>query len=206
VEIDTSVTADNADEGEIVAYGPNVMVGYHNKPEKTKQVLVQNEEGIKGVRTGDLGRMDEDGFLYITGRIKHEYKLTNGKYIHPASIEQYIKLLPWISNAMVYGDNRPYNIALIVPDLEIVKDYAQRLALTIQEPEELFKSKEVQNLISKEIQSHLREKFGGYEIPKKFAYLTKEFTVENGLLTQTLKLKRNHVYKQYQKLIDQMYK
>ncbi|MHA1561690.1 MAG: AMP-dependent synthetase/ligase [Promethearchaeota archaeon] len=79
-----------SEEGEILAYGPNIMQGYLNKPDKTAMIMIEDENGIKGIRTGDKGRIDEDGFLFITGRIKSEYKLLNGKYVHPASIEEYI--------------------------------------------------------------------------------------------------------------------
>ncbi|MEZ4549263.1 MAG: AMP-binding protein [Desulfobacterales bacterium] len=85
VEIDKSLTGEDSDDGEIICYGPNVMQGYHNKPEKTAEVIVNDPKLGRGFRTGDRGRLDEDGFLHITGRFKEEYKLENGKYVHPAS-------------------------------------------------------------------------------------------------------------------------
>ncbi len=205
IVIDTSIMNSESKEGEILAFGPNVMVGYHNKPEKTAQIMITDEEGNKGVRTGDIGYLDEDGFLHISGRIKTEYKLTNGKYIHPAAIEEYIKLLPWVANAMVYGDAHAYNVALIVPELEVIRNYAETMELVTRDPAKLITMQEIQNLISKEIKAHLRQKFGGYEIPQKFAYILKDFTVENHMLTQTMKLKRHNVLKQYQNLIESMY-
>jgi len=88
----------------------NVMKGYHNKPEQTKEVMTTDG----GVRTGDRGRLDEDGYLYITGRIKEQFKVENGKFVFPASLEEDICLVPAVQNAVIYGDNRPYTICLIV--------------------------------------------------------------------------------------------
>ena len=99
-------------EGEIVVYGPNVMQGYHNKPEATRQVMT--DDG--GFRTGDLGRLDDEGFLFITGRIKEQYKLENGKYVFPATLEEEIQLSPWVENVLIYGEGRSHNVCLVVPD------------------------------------------------------------------------------------------
>ncbi|MHA1720207.1 MAG: AMP-dependent synthetase/ligase [Promethearchaeota archaeon] len=192
-------------EGEIIAYGPFAMQGYLNKPEKTANVMVEDKDGIKGIRTGDKGIIDEDGFLFITGRIKNEYKLLNGKYVHPAAIEESIKLIPWIANCMVYGDGKEYNVALIVPDMERAKSYAEAADLTLP-PEKIIEIPEVQKLIGKEIKAHLKGKFGGYEIPRKFYFTSKDFTLENGMLTQTLKLKRRKVLEQYRDILENLYK
>lgn len=205
IVIDKTITGEDSKDGEIIAFGPNVMVGYHNKPEKTEEVMVTDEHGHKGVRTGDRGWLDEDGFLHITGRIKTEYKLSNGKYIHPAAIEEYIKLLPWVANAMIYGEAHAYNVGLIVPDLEVIQNYANTMDLTIKDPKKLIKTPELQALIEKEIKAHLRKKFGGYEIPRKFSFILEDFSVENQMLTQTLKLKRRFVLEKYQTLIDSLY-
>src|SRR5690606_10266852 len=112
IVIDTSVTGEEVN-GEIVIYGPNVMQGYHNRPEENAAVFTQDG----GFRTGDMGYLDSDGYLYITGRIKEQYKLENGKYVVPTQLEEAIKLSPFVANIMVHGANKPFNVAVIVPDL-----------------------------------------------------------------------------------------
>lgn len=200
VIIDTTYGDPNVGDGEVIAYGPNVMQGYHNKPEATTAVMT--EDG--GFRTGDLGRLDEDGFLYITGRIKEQYKLENGKYVFPASIEEEIKLLPNVANAMVYGDGKAYNVCLVVPDFEVLLRYAARHGLSTN-PKQLVEQQEIKDLIAKEITEFLKGKYGGYEIPRKFVLLADDFTTENGMLTQTMKLKRRIVLKHYQDKINAQY-
>ena len=194
-----------SDEGEIIAYGPNIMQGYLNKPEKTAAIMVEDENGIKGIKTGDIGHFDDDGYLFITGRIKNEYKLLNGKYVHPAAMEEYIKLIPWIANCLVYGDGKDYNVALIVPDMVKAEKYAEMADLTLS-PEKIIEMPEVQNLIGKEIKAHLKGKFGGYEIPRKFHFITDDFTLDNGMLTQTFKLKRRYVLEKYGEKLEELYK
>nr|WP_147663103.1 AMP-binding protein [Candidatus Prometheoarchaeum syntrophicum]QEE16224.1 long-chain-fatty-acid--CoA ligase [Candidatus Prometheoarchaeum syntrophicum] len=192
-------------EGEIIAFAPFVMQGYLNKPEKTAAIMVEDENGIKGVKTGDIGHFDEEGYVFITGRIKNEYKLLNGKYVHPAAIEEYIKLIPWVANCMVYGDGKEYNVALIVPDMEKAKLYAEAVNLSLP-PEKVIQIPEVQILIGKEIKAHLKGKFGGYEIPMKFYFTTEDMTLENSMLTQTFKLKRRNVLKKYGEHLENLYK
>jgi long-chain acyl-CoA synthetase len=200
IAIDTSQSDEGSIEGEIIVYGPNVMLGYHNKPEKTAEVMT--EDG--GVRTGDVGRIDEDGYLFITGRIKEQYKLENGKYVFPASIEEEIKLLPLVENVFVYGINRPINVCLVVPDFEALGNYAGKAGLPTS-PKELLALDQVRGLIIEDIKKQLKGKFASYEIPKKFHFLIENFTIENGLLTQTMKLKRRLVVKQYKDELDKMY-
>jgi len=200
VVIDKSVVEEGADDGEIVIYGPNVMQGYHNKPEETKAVMTPDG----GFRTGDRGRIDADGFLYMTGRIKEQYKLENGKYVFPAGIEEEIKLIPLVANAMIYGEGKPYNICLIYPDFEVLSLYATAHHLPT-DPEQLINLKEVQDHITTEILEYLKNKYGGYEIPKKFVFLHHDFTLENGMLTQTMKIRRAVVTKTYQQEIEEQY-
>ena len=206
VEIDKSLTGEDSDDGEIICYGPNVMQGYHNKPEKTAEVIVNDPKLGRGFRTGDRGRLDEDGFLHITGRFKEEYKLENGKYVHPASLEEDIKLNDYALNAMLYGDGKPYNVALVVPDFDALKPVAEKMNLGGKSPEALIKDKKIQDFISQEITAHLRKTYGGYEIPKKFIFLPNDFSLENGMLTQTMKLKRRNVYKKYLDQLEALYK
>jgi len=200
VVIDKSVVEEGAEDGEIIIYGPNVMMGYFNKPEETAKVIMPDG----GFRSGDRGRIDEDGYLIITGRIKEQYKLLNGKYVFPAVIEEDIKLLPYIKNAMIYGDGKSYNICIAVPDTDLLKRYAKEFSL-MTSTEELLKNPTVQAFMSHEIKIHLEKKFKHYEIPKKFYYIIDDFTLENGFLTQTLKLKRRAVISKYQHIIDELY-
>jgi long-chain acyl-CoA synthetase len=201
IVIDKALGDPEKDDGEIIVYGPNVMKGYHNKPEETAKVMT--EDG--GFRTGDRGRLDEDGFLYITGRIKEQYKLENGKFVFPASLEEDIRLIPYVENAMVYGEGKPYNICLIIPDFTVLEKYARQNNLPT-DPEKMVQSKETQNLISREIVQFLEGKYGHYEIPRKFVYLSENFSLENGMLTQTMKLKRRNVIEKYSDLIDAQYR
>ena len=126
--------------------------------------------------------------------------------MHPASIEEDLKLTPWILNAFVYGDGKPYNIALIVLDLNTIQEYASLIRFRgTRTFEDFIKTPEVRSLIAKEMQAHLSKTYGGYEIPKQFWYITEDFTVENGMLTQTMKLKRRNVVQKYQEVIDYLY-
>ncbi len=200
VVIDDSVSEEGAGDGEIIVYGPNIMKGYHNKPEETAKVLMPDE----GFRTGDRGYFDGDGFLWITGRIKEQYKLTNGKYVFPAVIEEEIKLLPYVANAMVYGDGKPYNICLVLPDFEVTKRWADQKGVS-SEPDELLANEEFKTMLTEEIKSHLKKNFGRYEIPEKYLFIREDFTVENNMLTQTMKLKRRVVIDRYAGEIEKLY-
>ena len=200
VEIDRSVVEDGSDDGEIIVYGPNVMQGYHNKPEATRAAMTADG----GFRTGDRGRLDEDGFLFITGRIKEQYKLQNGKYVFPGAIEEDIRLLPHIANAMLSGEGKTYNVCLVVPDFEVLGKYAEKQDLPA-DPRQLVQNPQIQEMLSAEITAGLQDKYGGYEIPKKFIFLADDFTLENGMLTQTMKLKRRVVMDAYSQDIEALY-
>ncbi len=206
VKIDRSIADDESGDGEIIAYGAHVMMGYHNKPDQTAQIMMKDTwNGFPGIRTGDQGHLTDDGFLYITGRFKDEYKLSNGKYIHPESMETDIKLVHNIANAFVWGEGKAYNIAIIVPDFATMKK-DDRIAKWAQGvPEEVVKDKNIQEFLTEEIKRHLKKSYGGYEIPQKFVYATEDFTLENGLVTQTMKLKRKEAQKIYAKEIEKLY-
>ena len=200
IRIDKSMVDDHSDDGEIQVMGPNLMVGYHNKPETTKEAFTQDG----WLRTGDRGKLDEDGFLYITGRLKEQFKLENGKYVFPSAIEEDIVLLPYIETAMIYGDGKPFNICIIVPDHAILEKTAKYLNVKTG-VDELIHSPYVQEFVGLEIRKSLKEKYGGYEIPKKFIFSDIPFTVENGFLTQTLKLKRRLVIEKFKDQIEALY-
>ncbi len=190
VVIDKAFWEDNPDEGEIIVYGPNVMKGYYNNPSATKDVMTSDG----GFKTGDMGRLDEDGFLYITGRIKEQYKLENGKYVFPAALEEEIRLVPYVDQAMIYGEGKRYNICLIVPDFEALKKAAEKRNF-FTDGLSMADNPEIKKLVEDSVTKFLQGKFGGYEIPKKFIILKQGFSLDNGMLTQTMKLKRNIVLK-----------
>jgi long-chain acyl-CoA synthetase len=205
IVIDKSRVDPNSPDGEIVVFGPQVMLGYHNKPDKTKEIMTSDG----GIRTGDRGRLDEEGFLYVTGRFKEEYKLANGKYVFPAEMEEDIKLIPWITNVMVYGDGKEFNVALLVPNLALLDHWAKEMNLSINAKELMSgiakSSNAVKKLIADEVEKKLKGKYASYEIPKRFAFISEDFTVDNGLLTQTMKLKRTAVLSKYKKTLDDLY-
>jgi len=197
VEIDKAVTED-PENGEIVSYGPSMMRSYHNRPDETARTL----SASGGLRTGDMGRIDSDGYLHITGRIKEQYKLENGKYVVPSQLEEHLKLSPFIINSMLYGDNKPHNVALIVPDADAVKKWASQHGRSVSDIEQ---DPEVHALIKKEL-DRLTEDFKSYERPKRFAIVSEDFTVENGLLGMSLKLKRQKALDKYKSRIEALYR
>ncbi len=200
VVIDQSVVEPGAQDGEIVVYGPNVMKGYHNKPAATAEIMTPDG----GVRTGDRGRIDQDGFLWITGRIKDQFKLENGKYVFPAAMEEEICLNHYVQNAMIHGAGCEYNVCLIVPDFLALASYAEKNNLP-KDPASLVANENVKKMISDEITAGMKNKYGGYEIPKKFLFVTEPFTLENGMLTQTMKVKRRVITEKYKDQIMALY-
>jgi long-chain acyl-CoA synthetase len=200
VVIDQSVVESGAKDGEIIAYGPNIMQGYFNKPDATKAVMTPDG----GFRTGDRGRLDEEGFLHITGRLKEQFKLENGKYVFPAAIEEDMKLNNYIENAMIYGEGRESNICIVVPDFLVLGKWAEKNNMP-KDPAELIKKEETRKFLTDEINKTLKDKYAGYEIPKKFIFTSEPFTLENGTLTQTMKLKRRVVFEKFKDQIDALY-
>jgi long-chain acyl-CoA synthetase len=194
--IDTQITGD-AKHGEIIVYGDNVMRGYHNHPEEDAKIFTED----RGLRTGDMGYVDEDGYLYITGRIKEQYKLENGKYVVPSPLEEDLKLSPYIGNVMLHGANKPYNVALIVLNQVNLAKWAEREGVTLGDA---TTNPRVTELIRSELETHSKD-FRGYERPKSFALTTDDFTVENGMLTPKMSVRRNQVLKHYQAVLDKLY-
>ena len=193
----------NGEDGEIVVIGPNVMVGYHNLEKETNEAIIQLD-GRRAFRTGDKGRYDEEGFIRITGRFKEQYKLENGKYVVPSPIEEGLKLSGFINQICIYGFNKPFNVAIVVPDFEAVKNWAAENGISESSDEELTKNEQVKAMIMEEIKK-FGEKFKRYELPREIALIAEEFTPQNGLLTPTLKLKRNVVNEQYATLLSSLY-
>ncbi len=209
VVIDRTRTGEDGNDGEIICFGPQCMIGYHKKPEQTKEVIVERD-GMRGVRTGDRGRLDDDGFLFITGRFKEEYKLANGKYVHPETVELEMKVIPWILNVVIAGAGHEYNVGLIVPDMNLLERLADELKLSVS-AKDLFDpanpaGQKFKELLTAEVQNHLRKSIGSYEIPRKFAFILEDFTLDNGMLTQTMKLKRRVVMDKYGDQLEALYK
>ena len=185
---------------EIIVHGPNVMLGYHNRKEENDAVFTADG----GFRTGDMGKIDKDGFLFITGRIKEQYKLENGKYVVPTPLEEQLKLSAYVLNAMVYGDNKPYNVALVVANVDAVKKWGADNGVSEPDATKLLANAKVQKLFKTEL-DHYGEKFKGFEGVKDFALIPEDFTTENGMLTPSLKVKRRKVVEVYQPVIDALY-
>ncbi len=199
VVLDTSRDSCKEGEGEIIVYCPNNMIGYHNLPEVTAQTMTKDG----GVRTGDIGRLDEDGFLFITGRIKELYKLVNGKYIAPGPLEEKIMNSPYVSMAMVHGENQLFNIALLLPDMEALKPYAKEMGVDLTAPNWTAHPK-IQALYEGEMNKYCKS-FKGFEKPLKFVIISDEWTPAAGFITSTLKLKRRFVVEYYKDVIDRLY-
>ncbi len=197
VEIDTS-RGNAVGQGEIIVYGPNVMKGYHQRPEENAEVFTASG----GLRTGDLGFVDEDGYLTITGRIKDQYKLENGKYVMPAPLEEQLKLSPYIASVMLHGANRPYNVALVVPAIDSVRRWAVERGITLTDP---ARDPRVRELVLDEVLARSRG-FTGFEVPRAVLLIDEDFTTENDLLTPTLKIKRRNVEARWGKALDALYR
>ncbi len=200
IVIDKTQTSADAKDGEIVIYGPNIMQGYYNRDAENKAVFT--DDG--GFRTGDLGYVDDEGFLYITGRLKELYKLQNGKYVAPAPLEEKLKLSPFITNVMVYGDNRLFNVALVVPDFSTLKPWAEGQGISTSSDEKLIEDPKVKEQMKSEVEKFTAE-FKGFEEIKKIALLPEDFTTENGMLTPSMKVKRRVVTEKYQGKIESLY-
>ena len=197
--IDRSAGDDRRGEGEIVVHGPNVMRGYYNRPDEDAKAMLPDG----GFRTGDLGYFDRDGYLYVTGRIKEQYKLENGKYVMPSPLEEELKLSPYILNVMLYGANKPFNTAVVVLDAAAVRKWAaeQRHRLG----DDLTKDPNVMTLIEGELE-RCGSSFRGFERPAAFVLTLEDFTIDSGLLTPTLKLKRRAVIDRYEDRLEALYK
>lgn len=201
IVIDKSQTSADAKDGEIVIYGPNVMRGYFNRDEENAAVFTED----RGFRTGDLGYLDDQGFLYITGRLKELYKLQNGKYVAPAPLEERVKLSPFIANCMVYGDNRLYNVALVVPDFTTLKPWATAQGIDEANDAKLIENTAVKDQIRAEVDKLCAE-FKGFEEIKKVAIIPEDFTTENGMMTPSMKVKRRVVTQHYMDKLESLYK
>ena len=187
----------------LVKYG-GVMMGYYKNPEETANVFT--EDGY--FRTGDAGRLDEEGNLYITDRIKDLMKTSNGKYIAPQSLEIPLQSNPYITQAMVIAEGKPYVSAIIVPNFETLmekfQDFKNYLSLNIEEKKKLLETPFIKETFEK-VLGDIQKEFASYEKIKKFQLLPEELTIERGEITPTLKIKRKVVMEKLNELIEGMY-
>ena len=189
-----------AEDGEILAKGPCIMQGYYKSPEATREVVT--EDGW--FRTGDIGYLDKDNYLFITDRKKDLIKTAAGKFVAPQPIENALKTSPFILNAAVIGDRRKFIAALIVPNATTVSAKAAAQGIKFASTAEMVAHPWVRSLIDSEVK-RLTANLAQYETIKRFALLPEDFTFANGALTYTLKLKRRVVEQQYRDVIEQLY-
>jgi long-chain acyl-CoA synthetase len=189
-----------AEDGEILTKGPNVFREYWRNPEATEETFT--EDGW--LMTGDLGSLDEDGYLSITGRKKDIIITAGGKNLTPANIENDLKQCRYISQAVMYGDRRPYPVALITLDPEEIVPWANERGLP-NDLAELVQTDEVREMVQNEL-DRANAKYARVEQVKKFALLDHDLSQETGELTPTLKLKRNVVNERYQDVFESLYK
>lgn len=190
-----------ASDGEVEVCGPNVMLGYYNKPEANNEAFT--EDGW--FKTGDIGELDKDGFLRITDRKKELFKTSGGKYIAPAPIEQMIKGSRFVAQAVLIGNERKFASALIVPSFEQLDSYLKHKGIAPMTPEEMCTSPVINDLLERQV-AKLTDGLGNFETVKKIRLLPAELTVESGELTPTLKVRRRIVDEKYKNLIEDMYK
>lgn len=200
IALDYGVDGAGEGEGEILIYGRGVMDGYHNLPAVTKTTLLSDG----GLRTGDLGRFDSDGFLYITGRIKDIYKLATGRYVAPAPLEEQLQLSPFIHQCVVFGADESHNVALIVPKLDVLLEWAIQNELGTF-TDVILKHPRTLKMFAAEIAKY-SERFRAFERIHHFLVVAEPLTVENGLLTPTFKLRRAEVIARYGDRLRALYK
>jgi long-chain acyl-CoA synthetase len=197
----TGVEVRIAEDGEILTRGPHVMQGYYHNPEATAEAI--NSDGW--FHTGDIGRLDQDGFLYITDRKKDLIVTAGGKNIAPQPIEGRLKTNPFIANAVMLGDRRKFPIVLLVPEFEKLRAWAGTEGVLEAEDAALVSRPEVQSKMEAEARKHLRD-LAQFEVPKKFLVLETDFTIERGELTPKLSVRRKVVEQNYRDRIAALYR
>jgi long-chain acyl-CoA synthetase len=189
-----------AEDGEILVKGDTVMKGYYNRPAENKEAFTADG----WFRTGDIGHLDPDGFLVITDRKKDLIKTSGGKYIAPQRVESLIKSSRFVSQVVVVGNARKFASALIVPNMELLRSYAQMKALHYKDLGELLTNPRIVDLFERQIDKYTSD-LARFEKIKRFALLEEELTTESGELTPTLKPRRSVIEKKYATVIDRLY-
>jgi long-chain acyl-CoA synthetase len=189
-----------APDGEILAKGPNIMKGYYGDPKGTKEVI--GKDGW--FHTGDIGHFDSEGHLVITDRKKHMFVSSGGKNIAPQTIESHFLNSKYIDQFVLIGDGRRYCTALVVPEFDILKEFALKAGISFDTDHELVAHDRIRQLFQKEI-DHFQKDLPNYERVRRFELLPLQLTVENGEITPTLKVRRKVVEQKFSDLIDKMY-
>jgi len=189
-----------ADNGEIICHGPNVMMGYYKDPELTAEVI--DKDGW--FHTGDTGRFTDKGLLIITGRLKNIFKTSFGKYVNPFLIEEQFCKSPFIEHMVVLGENQKYAAALIVPDFNYLKDFCKRHDIEVTDSQTMIESADVTDIFKKEIKKY-NPLFAHHEQIKNFELLADEWSVDNNILTPTMKVKRKVIESLYKDKIEKLF-
>lgn len=193
-----------AEDGEICSRGPQNILGYYRNEEASNELLIQDEQGAVWLHTGDIGHIDDEGYLFITDRKKDIIITAGGKNIAPQNIENLMKTSSFISQTIVYGDRKPYLAMLVTLDEDEIAKFARDRKILYQDLADLSKKQEVIDLLHHEI-SALNKELASYETIKKFRILEEELDQDKDEITPTLKVKRDVVFAHYQYLIDEMY-
>ena len=196
----SSIQVKIGDKNEILVKGPTVMKGYYNKPEETAEAI----DADGWFHTGDCGEIAPTGELILTERLKDLFKTSNGKYIAPQVLETMLGQDKFIEQVTIIGDGRKYVSALIVPAFEELKAYADKKHIEYRNIEELVNNFDIHKMMEERINDYQKD-LASYEQIKRFVLLPKAFTMENGELTNTLKIKRAVISRRYRPLIDAMY-
>ena len=189
-----------ADNGEIICRGHNVMMGYYKQPELTAEVI--DKDGW--FHTGDLGKFNEHGLLQITGRMKNLFKTSLGKYVNPDVVEGKFSNSGFVEQIVVLGENQKFAAALIRPDFAFLKEWCKEHEIPYTTNEEMIQNEEVKKRYDREVKK-LNEGLGEVEKVKKYQLIADEWTIANGILTPTLKVKRKVVMERYNELIDKLF-
>jgi long-chain acyl-CoA synthetase len=189
-----------APDGEILTRGPNLMKGYYKKEAETREAIIDG-----WLHTGDIGTLDDEGFLVITDRKKDLIITAGGKNVAPQPIENLLKTNPYIANAVVVGGNRKFISALIVPNFDKLEAYARAGDIPFGNRVELVGREEIRNFLLAEV-NRCTPNLAPYERVKKIVLLDREFEIDAGEITPTLKVRRYIVEQKYKGLIDTMYK
>ena len=188
-----------ASDGELWVRGPQVMLGYYKNDEATLETM---EDGW--FKTGDIAKIDEEGFVYIVDRKKELIVTAGGKNIAPQPIENELKLDKFVSSAIVFGDRKPYLVAILTPNVEILADYAREKNIGYADMEDLVRNSKIKELYGSRIKE-LNKSYPPYKTIKYFAVVANDFSIEGGELTPTLKLKRKVILEKYKDLIEDLY-
>ncbi len=189
-----------ADDGEILAKGPSIMMGYFKEPELTKETI--DKDGY--LHTGDAGHIEPEGQLKITGRKKLIFKTSLGKYVNPQLIENKFKESHFIDNILVLGENQKFAAAIIIPDFDHLKTWCKKKDIEYSNNTEMIKLQRIKKRFHKEVHKY-NTHFGKAERIMRYEILDKEWTIASGELTASMKMKRKYIFEEYREIIDSLF-